>query len=95
MTSHLLLKHHSQCVQQLQKELGAQNKKVEATKISGDTLVNELLDNPEPVKGSLELMSTRWDDACKASETRQNRLDQALLVSYNLKVYPYMGIGCI
>ena len=64
----------------MQKELGGQNKKVEATKTSGDKLVNELLDNPEPVKGSLELMSNRWDEACKASETRQNRLDQALLV---------------
>ena len=53
---------------------------MEATKTSGDKLVNELLDNPEPVKGSLELMSSRWDEACKASETRQNRLDQALLV---------------
>lgn len=78
-------------MQQLQRELGAQNKKVEATKTSGDTLVNELLDNPEPVKGSLDLMSNRWDEACKSSETRQNRLDQALLVSsknrYNVSIY--------
>ena len=54
--------------------------KVTATKISGDKLVNDLLDDPEPVKSSLELMINRWDEACKASETRQNRLYQALLV---------------
>ena len=55
-------------------------KNVTAIKTSGDKLVNDLLDNPEPVKGSLELMSNRWDKACKASKTRQKRLDQALLL---------------
>ena len=53
---------------------------VEAAKANGDVLVNELLDHPEPVKGSLELMTNRWDEVCRASETRQNRLDQALMV---------------
>ncbi|XP_065889965.1 microtubule-actin cross-linking factor 1-like isoform X3 [Dysidea avara] len=65
--------------QQLQKEMGAQHKKVESTKTSGEALVNELLDDPEPVKSNLVQLSSRWDDTCKASETRQNRLDQALL----------------
>ena len=64
----------------MQKELDGMIKNVTAIKTSGDKLVNDLLDNPEPVKGSLELMSNRWDGACKASEIRQNRLDQALLV---------------
>jgi len=58
----------------------AQHKKVESTKTSGEVLVNELLDDPEPVKGNLTQLNSRWDDTCKASETRHNRLDQALQV---------------
>jgi len=62
--------------------MGAQHKKVESTKTSGEVLVNELLDNPEPVKSNLVQLNNRWDDCCKAFETRQNKLDQALLVSW-------------
>ena len=60
--------------------MGAQHKKVESTKTSGERLVNELLDDPEPVKSNLAQLSSQWDDTCKASETRQNILDRALLV---------------
>ena len=66
--------------------MGAQHEKVESTKTSGEVLVNELLDDPEPIKSNLAQLNSQWNDTCKASETRQNRLDQALQVRQSLNM---------
>jgi len=57
-----------------------QHEKVESTKTSGEMLINELLDDPEPVKSNLAELNDQWDETCKACEVKKNRLDEALQV---------------
>ena len=65
----------------MQNELVVRKIEIEATKHSGGILSNDLLDNPEVVDTNLELMNSKWDEVCEALESRQNRLQRALLVS--------------
>ena len=68
-------------VQHLQNELTLRKIEIEATKHSGGILSNDLLDNPEVIDTSLELINNKWNEVCEALESRQNRLQRALLVS--------------
>ena len=67
-------------MQHLQNELAIQKIEIEATKHIGGILSSDLLDNPEAVDTSLELISNKWDEMCETLERRQNRLEKALLV---------------
>ena len=48
---------------------------------SGEQLVSEVLDDPSVTQQDLAELNELWDSVCQQSVSKQERLDQAMVVS--------------